>query len=243
LTHIKTYHFYSVGDNAITICFGNAIDDGINQQVQRAYDNLKENSSKGWLDIIPSYTTITVIFHLNYYRNQKIPIADFVKREIIDGLGDGNIFLRAHQRIIEVPVCFDIPFALDRSKLEFFAKLSFDKILKLFLSRTYTVYMLGFLPGFPYMAKVSAQIAAPRFSSPRKLVEAGSVGIAGEQTGIYPLSSPGGWNIIGKTPLKIVDVNVNNPVFFRPGDLVKFYPITPTEFSAFDQSEFNTAAQ
>ena len=99
--------------------------------------------------------------------------------------------------------------------------------------------MIGFLPGFAYMASVDPRIATPRLATPRTNIVGGSVGIAGEQTGIYPLDSPGGWNIIGRTPLKVFDLSADQPVLFQPGDEVKFVPITKAEFQSFNQSTFN----
>ena len=98
--------------------------------------------------------------------------------------------------------------------------------------------MIGFLPGFAYMGVVDSTIATPRLASPRKNVPAGSVGIAGEQTGIYPLDSPGGWNIIGRTPVKLFDPTKEDPVLLQPGDQVKFEPISKKEFDVFDQSVY-----
>jgi KipI family sensor histidine kinase inhibitor len=104
-------------------------------------------------------------------------------------------------------------------------------------AKIYRVFMIGFLPGFPYMGIVDPQIALPRLQKPRTRVPAGSVGIAGEQTGIYPVDSPGGWNIIGRTPLQLFNAEKESTVFFQPGDRVKFYPITKSEFENFDSSK------
>lgn len=234
----QLYRIYSLGDSGLTICFGNnKIEDEAYRQVQVALAKLKRNPSRGWLDIIPAYTSITIIFKLTDYARYRVPIFEVVKREVEERLREHEIFESISSRFLNIPVCFDTELALDRANLQQFAATSFENVISLFLSRTYNVYMLGFLPGFPYMAKVDEQIAAPRLSSPRKLIEAGSVGIAGEQTGIYPLNSPGGWNIIGRTPLKLVDVESSTPIFFQPGDSVRFYSITLEDFFAFDQSQ------
>jgi len=108
-------------------------------------------------------------------------------------------------------------------------------LITLHTAQTYTVYMLGFLPGFPYMGKVDDQLASPRLKQPRTQVAAGSVGIAGEQTGIYPLSSPGGWNIIGQTPIRLFDPAAKDPCYCRPGDQVQFVPVTLETFYQMQQ--------
>ncbi len=239
LNESKTYSIYSVGDTGLTICFGNGIEDEVYRQVQIALSKLKSNPPSGWLDIIPAYTSITIIYKLTNYSTYKVSVFEVVKREVEERLIESDDFEIATTRLLNIPICFDSKFALDKIRLEQFANTSFEHLIDIFLSQTYNVYLLGFLPGFPYMASVDKQIAAPRLASPRKLVEAGSVGIAGEQTGIYPLNSPGGWNIIGRTPLRIIDIESSTPTFFQPGDRVRFFLITLEDFFTFDQSQFN----
>ena len=133
------------------------------------------------------------------------------------------------QRKISIPVCYSRAFAPD---IEFIASeknISIEKIIQLHTSKSYTVYMIGFLPGFSYMGEVAEAIAIPRKIQPVS-VAAGSVGIAGKQTGIYPLESPGGWQIIGRTPLKIFDKGKSDPVLLQPGDEIQFYSISEDEF-------------
>jgi inhibitor of KinA len=132
-------------------------------------------------------------------------------------------------RYFEIPVCYSKKFALDIDQLAEQNELSAEEIIYIHTSKTYTVFMLGFLPGFAYMGEVDHRIAFARKPTPIKLF-AGAVGIAGKQTGIYPLESPGGWQIIGRTPIKVFKREDKNPVLFQPGDEVKFYPITEHEF-------------
>jgi inhibitor of KinA len=128
-------------------------------------------------------------------------------------------------------VCYAERFALDLEELVQQKHLSKQEIIQLHTSITYRVYMIGFLPGFAYMGEVDEKIAMPRRQQPRTAVPEGSVGIAGAQTGIYPFTSPGGWNIIGRTPLKLFDKDKEEPTFFKPGDEVTFYSITEDEFA------------
>jgi inhibitor of KinA len=131
---------------------------------------------------------------------------------------------------MKIPVCYAKRFAPDLEELAAGKNLTVANVIHLHTASTYRVYMIGFLPGFPYMGKVDSCIATPRRSSPRTGIPAGSVGIAGQQTGIYPLSSPGGWNIIGRTPLQLFDKNRDHPVLLQPGDNITFYSITEDEF-------------
>jgi inhibitor of KinA len=133
-------------------------------------------------------------------------------------------------RQIEIPVCYYPSLAPDLQSLADEKNLQVEEVIQLHTSRTYRVYMIGFLPGFAYMGKVDEHISMPRKTNPRTLVAEGSVGIAGEQTGIYPLDSPGGWNIIGQTPLRLFDAQKDELVLLRTGDSIKFFPIRLKEF-------------
>ena len=134
-------------------------------------------------------------------------------------------------RKIKIPVCYAEKYALDINEISKEKKLPVDEIIRLHTAKKYRVYMIGFLPGFAYMGEVDEQIAIPRKAQPRTKVEAGSVGIAGMQTGIYPLNSPGGWQIIGKTPVKLFNKEKDDPVLLQPGDEIEFYSITKDEFT------------
>ena len=140
------------------------------------------------------------------------------------------------KRSISIPVCYEGTFALDLSLLAHQKNLTVEEVIQIHTKTTYQVYMIGFLPGFAYMGKVDEQIQISRKEKPRTFVAAGSVGIAGEQTGIYPVDSPGGWQVIGKTPIKMFDIAQTNPCYLRPGDEVRFIPITLTEFQQISNS-------
>jgi inhibitor of KinA len=133
-------------------------------------------------------------------------------------------------RDLEIPICFDMEFALDLDNIAREKDLAPGEIIEIFLGETYRVFMLGFLPGFSYMGEVNARIATARKKSPRLKVPSGSVGIAGSQTGIYSLESPGGWQIIGRTPLSLFTPFAERPALLEPGDLVKFRAVSKDEF-------------
>jgi KipI family sensor histidine kinase inhibitor len=133
-------------------------------------------------------------------------------------------------------VCYAGEFGPDLAAVAAFAAVSETEAVRLHTARTYRVFMLGFMPGFAYMGTVDARIAAPRLPAPRIRVPAGSVGIAGVQTGIYPASTPGGWRIVGRTPLKPFDLSRQEPVLFKSGDAVQFYAIDPGEYARFENA-------
>jgi KipI family sensor histidine kinase inhibitor len=135
-----------------------------------------------------------------------------------------------------VPVCYGGELGPDLDAVAAFAGIGQDEVVRLHTSRTYRVFMLGFLPGFTYMGTVDERIAVPRLADPRSSVQAGSVGIAGFQTGIYPASTPGGWRIVGRTPIKPFDLHRAEPFMFKPGDAVEFYAINPVEYSRFESA-------
>ena len=139
---------------------------------------------------------------------------------------------RAGAKLVAVPVAYGGPFGPDLPEVARFAGCSEDEVVERHASRTYRVYMLGFMPGFPYLGLVDERIAAPRRASPRTSVPAGSVGIAGRQTGIYPTASPGGWQIVGRTPVRLFDLDRHEPCLVLPGDVVRFEPIAAGEFTS-----------
>ena len=134
-------------------------------------------------------------------------------------------------RAIQIPVCYDVSMAPDLALIADLHHLSIEQVIQLHTEKLYRVYLVGFLPGFAYMGNVDEKIATPRKSKPRTLVPAGSVGIAGEQTGIYPFDSPGGWQLIGQTPIEMFSVEKPQPCYLRTGDEVQFYPVTLNEFA------------
>jgi inhibitor of KinA len=140
------------------------------------------------------------------------------------------------ERLIKIPVCYDEEFAIDIHHLATAKNISVDEVMQIHTAKPYKVFMLGFLPGFPYMGEVDEKIAMPRKPQPVS-ISAGSVGITGKQTGIYPFASPGGWQIIGRTPLKLFDAGKEEPTLLRAGDMVQFYSISKNEFEKIKATE------
>ena len=223
-----------LGDTAIIINFENKIDETLNRKVLYLFHKLKKKSFPFVKDIVPAYSSITIFYDL-LIMNNKNTLNKFSLRNFTDqikNLIEEDIEISSlPSRNIKIPVCYSPKYAPD---LDYIAKeknLTTDEIVRLHTAKKYRVYMIGFLPGFAYMGEVDERIAFPRKAQPRTIVEAGSVGIAGSQTGIYPLDSPGGWQVIGKTPIKIFDKEKDDPVLLQPGDEIEFYSITEDEFT------------
>lgn len=222
---------YPVGDSAIAVNFGNTIDRLVNDRVIALHQQLLRQPIVFWTDIIPAYASLTLVYDsVSISNRHKESAYQFVKGKIEEALVVMSAPDRSTTRKINVPVCYHLDFAPDSISLCKRAKITLEQLVQLHSSTTYHVYMLGFLPGFAYMGSVDERLAAPRLTKPRT-VPAGSVGIAGEQTGIYPLTSPGGWNIIGRTPLVLFDAAREVPTLLQAGDEVIFTPISKEEFS------------
>jgi inhibitor of KinA len=229
MNHFQPYSIFPLGDSALTIDFGNIISEDTNKKVLRLFHHLKSIDDRSIIDLVPAYSSLTVYYDVaSFYHPKKTAFETMA--DILEQLFSKSLDIHEEKsNYYEIPVCYSQKFALDIDYISAQNKLSVDEIIHLHTSKTYKVYMLGFLPGFTYMGEVDYRIEIARKGSPVKLF-AGAVGIAGKQTGIYPLESPGGWQIIGKTPIKIFKKDDKNPVLFQPGDEVKFYSITEHEF-------------
>lgn len=222
----------ALGDNAITITFGQTIDEKVNAHVHALCNYLHAQNIIGVKDIIPAYASLTVVYDLwtMYKQLENIDAHTYMQQLLMDANAAIQNKKEAIGRSLQIPVCYDQALDNDLAEMATANKISIAEIIDLHAAKTYRVYMLGFLPGFAYMGTVNERIAIPRKSIPRNKVPAGSVGIAGLQTGIYPLASPGGWNIVGRTPLRLFDVGKNDPCLFQPNDEVKFVSISLEEF-------------
>jgi len=221
-----TYKIFSLGDNALTVEFGNRISAELNNRVLKLAQFFDQNSFPGFIEIVPAYASLTCFYNVSIVKKNSPEFStafDAVKNFMETALQNHDKLKQIKSRLIEIPVCFDKEFAPD---LDFVAErnnLAPEAVIRIFLAKTYRVYMMGFLPGFSYMGEVDRKIAAPRKLTPHLKVPRGSVGIAGQQTGIYSLESPGGWQIIGRTSIELFTPNQKNPTFLQTGDSVKFY--------------------
>jgi len=210
--------------DSVIIYFANFISKENVKLVQQNYISLKKLNNKGLIDITPSYTSILIHYDLQYFSYKKI--IEFL---------DENIALKTdvtqeEGRLVEVPIYYDEEVGFDLQRISQLAKLSIKDIIELHSSTKYSVYTIGFLPGFAYLGEVDEKIATPRLESPRSKIPKGSLGIADNQSAIYPVESPGGWNIIGRTYLDMFDKNIEGFSYLSVGDIVKFKPITRDEY-------------
>lgn len=229
MTIEPSYHISSLGDNGLLIHLDNCVDEVINNKVLSLFRQIKA-AGFSFLDVVPAYSSIAIHYDVLKLRTKEGTAFENVKSLVEPLLSQEVSSPYASIRNLSIPVCYAERFAPDIDEMAMQKNIQAEEIIRLHTTKTYRVYMIGFLPGFAYMGKVDERIATPRKAQPRTSVPPGSVGIAGEQTGIYPLNSPGGWNIIGRTPVKVFDATKDEAVFFQPGDEVSFYSITEDEF-------------
>lgn len=221
MKNFSKYKIYPLGESAVTIDFGNIISAEINDFVINLSNQIEKENFEGFIECVPAYSSLTVFYDVFQIRKNYGDF-QFVKNFIKTTINNLSKSKKSKSKTIEIPVLFNKEFALD---LEFVAEsnnLKPSQVIEIFLSKTYRVFMLGFLPGFAYMGELDERIASPRKQTPSTKVPKGSVGIAGLQTGIYPLESPGGWQIIGKTETELFTPNKENPTLLQTGDAVKF---------------------
>ena len=216
--------FLTAGDSAIVMEFGDTIEKEINARIAAVVENLKKKKIDGILDILPTYRSILII-----YDPVKISYGEMM--DILKGLSKADSNKQSDEvRLIEIPTLYGGEYGPDIDFVAKNAKLSEEEVIKIHSGTDYLVYMMGFIPGFTYLGGLDERIATPRLKSPRLKIDPGSVGIAGSQTGMYPLESPGGWQLIGRTPLKLFDDTKEPPVFIQAGDYIRYVPIDQKEY-------------
>jgi len=216
-----------VSTDCVLITFGNVISKDISLKVQNAFLNIKKLNSDGITQIIPSYTSILVGFDIFLYKY------DDLKKLLEDTLSKSNTNVHlSNKEIIQIDVYYGLEVGIDLEKISIDKKISIDEIVELHSSKIYDVYAIGFLAGFAFLGIVDKKIASARLSTPRKKVLKGSVGIADNQTAVYPKDSAGGWNIIGNTTKQLFDKSLKELSLFSIGKQVKFNPITKKQYLA-----------
>lgn len=219
--------FATLSDRALTVHLGDQIDTPTFQAVRSFSRQLDAQPPVGMIEFVPAFTTVAL-----YYDPQRTSEAA-VTSHISNLVATTDATIDPQPRVVEIPVCYGGEFGSD---LEFVAKhamLTPQEVIEIHAAADYLVHMIGFAPGFPYLGGMSSKIAAPRRSSPRLKIPAGSVGIAGDQTGIYPLETPGGWQLIGRTPAALFRPEQEPPTLLQAGDIVRFRSITPEQFREF----------
>ncbi len=232
-TQRPTIGFRIMGDRGLLVEYGHTIDEAVNHKVRSVAAAVAAKPPQGVLEAVPAYRSLLVIYD---------PLTTGIRR-----LQD--YFRRLEKRIdriavpppqtLDIPVCYGGDFGPD---LDFVARshdLTPQEVIALHTARTYTVCMIGFSPGFPFLGGLAPELSTPRLKTPRTRVPRGSVAIANSQTGIYPLESPGGWQLIGRTPLKLFDPFAEPPVPYRTGDRIRFTSITDREYRRLRQEQFS----
>jgi inhibitor of KinA len=207
-------------------------------EVLRTLQQLRNAAIPGVIEVAPAYTSVAVFFDPSAVAKATGVAHDVFEslaariRAAVAGGGQPGRMKRSPSRGVEIPVCYDPEFAPDLDDVVRHAGISAKEVIDLHSAAEYRVACIGFVPGFPFLTGLAKELATPRRDTPRKEIAPGSVGIGGAQTGIYPLRSPGGWNLIGRTPLKLFDPAKNPPALLRAGDRVRFRAITREEFES-----------
>ena len=214
------------GDKGLIVEFGNEISEPVNKKVRNLYLAVQKSQIEGICEMIPTYRSLLI-----QYNPLEIEVNSLMERlaEIEESLDSIEL---PKPRIIEIPTIYGGEFGEDLKFVSEHNGISEEEVIRIHSSVDYRIYMLGFSPGFPYLGGMSEKIETPRLKTPRTKIPGGSVGIAGKQTGIYPMESPGGWQLIGRTPIKLYDPKSEVPIILQAGDYLRFVPIEKEEYDS-----------
>jgi len=207
-----------LGDSSVIVQFGDEIDFTINQRVHALGSVIEATSINGIVETVPAYATLLVHY------DPLILSFTQIKNHLQEKIAQVDEMTSRKFRLIEVPVRYGGEYGIDLEVVAAYLQISAEDVIRIHSDKIYTIYMMGFTPGFPYMGKLDDALVMPRLETPRTRVPAGTVAIAGSQTGIYSIDSPGGWRLIGWTPLRLFNPESDSPFLFAPSDEVKFIP-------------------
>lgn len=221
---MENIRILTAGDSAVLIEFGKEISPDINARITALVRLMKAQQIEGVVDMIPSFCALLINYdpRVVSYGKMKKRLEKLLKLEVETRATEAKIF--------EIPVCYGSEYGPDLDNISSLAGLREEEVIRIHSSRDYLIYMLGFLPGFSYLGGLDERIHTPRLANPRVKIRAGSVGIGGSQTGIYPLDSPGGWQLLGMTPVKTYDPAREVPILFEAGDYIRFVPINEARY-------------
>ena len=217
------------GDSAVCVEFGNEISPEINKKIRAFKIAVEKSDIPGIVETVPTYRSLLVHYHPEVI-GFKALTEEFDKL-----MGSLSSIPIPPPTVIEIPVLYGGEMGPDIENVAEHNHKTVEEVIKVHTSEEYLIYMIGFIAGFPYLGGMSKEIATPRLKSPRVKIEGGSVGIAGEQTGIYPVASPGGWQLIGRTPLKLYDADREKPVLLEAGQYIKFAAVTEEEYKKIEK--------
>lgn len=216
--------FLQAGDSALVIEFGREISEDINARVHALDSAVRGKHIIGVTETVPTFRSLTVFYDPSVLSGERL------KRKLLKLCKGLSVSAAAGKKIIEIPVLYGGEYGEDLKDVAAHANLSEESVIKIHTGTDYRIFMLGFLPGFVYLGGMDKRIACPRLPTPRTKIHAGAVGIGGEQTGIYPLQSPGGWRLIGTTPVRPYDNSRTPPVLFSAGEYIRFVSVSKEEY-------------
>ena len=226
--------FFHLSETSAGVQFGNEISPDLNRQVIQVYHYFREHPIPGYVEAVPAYASLVVYYDPmrmpKYLRSDTGLILELLNDLLARALEQEQPLLKREAGQLTIPVCYHPILADDLEWTAAHCGMEVEELVRLHTAQTYTVYMLGFVPGFPYLGILPGKLTVPRKSRPAESVPAGSVALAGRQTGIYPLATPGGWQVIGRTPLRLFDPRREPVCLLQPGDSVRFESITLHEF-------------
>ncbi|HLQ72752.1 MAG TPA: 5-oxoprolinase subunit PxpB [Bacillota bacterium] len=240
MNDLKHLTVYPLGDHALTIQLSESIDNDIHQFILQMTETLEQSHFIGFIEVIPSYHNFTVFYdpirvYNHYHETTHFSPFHFVKDFCLNTLKAATNISSTEKNIIDIPVIYGDEYGPDLDYVASYNGLDHETVIQLHSEKLYLVYMLGFAPGFPYFANVNEKIVTPRKKTPRQNNPAGSVGLAGNQTGIYSIASPGGWQVIGNTPVKLFTPTKEHPSLLKPGDYVRFKPINQKTYDYYKE--------
>lgn len=232
MNHVR---IVEAGDAAFVVEFGDRVDAALNARTVAMADALRRDAFAGVRDIVPAFASVTV-----YFDPLVTDVEALTHRLSSLSSADGDLPTAGPRAVVDVPVCYGGDLGPDLPDVARVAGVSEADVIAMHVAREYRVFMLGFVPGFAYLGVVNPLIAVPRRTDPRSRVHAGSVAIAGELTGIYPSDTPGGWHVIGRTPMKPFVLDRAQPCVFRAGDAVRFHQMDRIAFERASASGVST---
>lgn len=228
---MKNIVIKTAGESGLVVELGTEIDEEINSKVRRIAAALSQQAPLGLREVVPTYRSFLVYFDpLLLSRTELIDLI----HEIVSS-DSGKTSKMSDRKTVYIPVCYSEEFGPDLSFVAEYNSLAVAEVIKLHCERAYLIYMLGFMPGFPYLGGLSRRLFTPRLNQPRLRIPAGSVGIADQQTGFYPAESPGGWRIIGRTPVRPFQPGKESAFLFEAGDYLRFQPISHIEYEEIEK--------
>lgn len=212
------------GDAALVVEFGDIIDETVNAHVHALARKIEEQHIAGIMEVVPTFRSVLVQYDVFASSYSQI-------RNLVQSLADNlDVSDQTVKKIVKIPCCYGARFGQDLSDMEKLTGLDRDEIIAIHSATDYKIYMLGFLPGFVYLGGLDKRIEVPRLKTPRVKIRKGAVGIGGNQTGIYPMDSPGGWRLMGATPIDLYDENRETPILLEAGEYIRFVPISILDY-------------